>query len=239
MKLTTAILFFGMLAGSAWGQNPDIIDNTRSTLNAVQQQKTMKENEALSGPQGQTAKPSTAASNPSSAAPGARSVSMPKPASTAKAAVPKVTGKPAAAKAKTVAMSQKQQPKQRIAVEDKKKPADAKDAAKKISLTGRRDPFVSPVVNRSMLGSGCSTGKKCLSIEQIDLKGVVKSDAGMIAVVVNSLEKAYFLRENDPVFNGYVVKITPDSIVFKQTLTDKLGKPFTREVTKKISTPAV
>jgi len=61
----------------------------------------------------------------------------------------------------------------------------------------------------------------------------------MIAVVVNSLEKAYFLRENDPVFNGYVVKITPDSIVFKQTLTDKLGKPFTREVTKKISTPAV
>jgi len=243
MKLTTAILFFGMLAGAAWGQNPDIIDNTRSTLNAVQQQKTMKENEALSGPQGQAAKPSAPANNQTSAAPAkssAKSVSAPKPAPTAKAASSKTTGKPAAAKAKTVAVSQKQQPKQKIEVEDKKKPVDAKnDANKKINLTGRRDPFVSPVVNRSMVGSGCSTGKKCLAIEQIDLKGVVKSDSGMIAVVVNSLEKAYFLRENDPVFNGYVVKITEDSIVFKETLQDKLGKTFTREVTKKIITPAV
>lgn len=242
MKLSTAILFFGMLAGSAWGQNPDIIDNTRSTLNAVQQQKTMKENEALSGPQGQTAKQTPASGQPA-AGPGrssAKSGSAPKPASAAKAAVPKVTSKSAAPKAKTTAaVGHKQQPKQRIAVEDKKKPADAKKAVKAISLTGRRDPFVSPVMNRSMLGSGCSTGKKCLAIEQIDLKGVVKADSGMIAVVVNSLEKAYFLRENDPVFNGYVVKITPDSIVFKETLTDKLGKPFTREVTKKISSPAV
>ncbi len=46
----------------------------------------------------------------------------------------------------------------------------------------------------------------------------------MIAVVVNALNKAYFLRENDPVFNGYVVKITGDSIVFKETIQDKLGK---------------
>ena len=61
----------------------------------------------------------------------------------------------------------------------------------------------------------------------------------MIAVVVNGLNKAYFLRENDPVFNGYVVKITGDSIIFKETIQDQLGKPLTREVTKKITTPAV
>jgi hypothetical protein len=53
------------------------------------------------------------------------------------------------------------------------------------------------------------------------------------------MDKAYFLRENDPVFNGYVVKITGDSIVFKETLQDRLGKSFTREVTKRITTPAV
>jgi len=108
-----------------------------------------------------------------------------------------------------------------------------------INLTGRRDPFVSPVVNRSMVGSGCSMGKRCLAIDQINLKGVVKAEAGMIAVVVNAMDKAYFLRENDPVFNGYVVKITGDSIVFKETLQDRLGKSFTREVTKRITTPAV
>ena len=108
-----------------------------------------------------------------------------------------------------------------------------------INITGRRDPFLSPVVNRSMVGSGCSTGKRCLSIGDVNLKGVVRSDAGMIAVVVNTLNKAYFLRENDPVFNGYVIKITEDSIIFKETMQDRLGKSFTREVTKKIITPAV
>jgi Tfp pilus assembly protein PilP len=90
-----------------------------------------------------------------------------------------------------------------------------------------------------MGGSGCSTGKRCLAVDQIALTGIVKSEAGMIAVVVNAMNKAYFLRENDPVFNGFVVKITGDSIIFKETLQDKLGKSFTREVTKKISTPAV
>jgi hypothetical protein len=71
------------------------------------------------------------------------------------------------------------------------------------------------------------------------LRGVVHSENGFIAVVSNGLNKAYFLRENDPVFNGYVVKITGDSIVFQETLQDRLGKTFTREVVKKITTPAV
>ena len=40
-------------------------------------------------------------------------------------------------------------------------------------------------------------------------------------------------------FNGYVVKITGDSVTFQETVQDKLGKPFTREIVKKIYTPAV
>ena len=155
-----------------------------------------------------------------------------------KAAAPEAKSK----KKTTTAVSvKKPEPaKSAVAVEDKKNPDPKKDEHKTISMAGgRRDPFISPVVNRSMGGSGCSTGKRCLAVDQIALQGIVKSDAGMIAVVVNAMNKAYFLRENDPVFNGYVVKITGDSIVFKETMQDKLGKPFTREVTKKISTPAV
>jgi len=108
---------------------------------------------------------------------------------------------------------------------------------KKWAMSGKRDPFFSPVVQQN--GSGCSTGKKCLEIGAINLRGVVKSDTGFIAVVSNNLNKAYFLRENDPVFNGYVVKITGDSVVFQETIQDKLGKSFTREVVKRIFTPAV
>jgi Tfp pilus assembly protein PilP len=232
MKLTTAILFLGMVAGTAWGQNPDVITNTRDTLKAVQQKQAIDSNAALAATQGGGANPATPAGNPVSA----------KSATSKPVAVKSAAVKPAGAKptARKVAAHKTAQPKQQIAVEDQKKPVEPKaDTNKHVSLTGRRDPFISPVVNRSMVGSGCSTGKRCLAIDQINLKGVVKADSGMIAVVVNSLNKAYFLRENDPVFNGYVVKITGDSIIFKETVQDRLGKSFTREVTKKITTSAV
>ena len=118
------------------------------------------------------------------------------------------------------------------------KPEEKKPEEKKWAMSGKRDPFFSPVV-QAPTGSGCSSGKKCLEIGQINLRGVVKSENGFIAVVTNSLNKAYFLRENDPVFNGYVMRITGDTVVFQETVQDKLGKPLTREVTKKIFTPAV
>jgi hypothetical protein len=115
-----------------------------------------------------------------------------------------------------------------------KKPATM---AKSVGQAGRRDPFLSPVVNMGAVGSGCSSGKRCLAIDAISLRGIVKSDNGMIAVVVNATDKAYFLHENDPVFNGYVVKITGNSVVFKETFHDRLGKPLTRDITKTISRP--
>ena len=254
MKLTTGILLMGIAAGSAWAQNPDIIENTRNTMKAVEQKKAIDSNAALAYTASQSSapaasmnsKPATMTAKPSMTskpvAPAAKPVKH-----TAVAAVkaqPKVkvaAVKPAKA-SKPAQPKKAAEPKQTVAVEAAPNPdakKDKKDDAKPINITGKRDPFVSPVVNRSMTGSGCSTGKRCLAIDQIALKGVVKSDTGMIAVVVNALDKAYFLRENDPVFNGYVVKITGDSIVFKETLQDKLGKAFTREVTKKITTPAV
>jgi len=159
-------------------------------------------------------------------------VATTKPADTksqAKAAAP--------AKASTVAASAPAPAPAKVADAAKPAKAEEKKEEKKWAMNGKRDPFFSPVVQQS--GSGCSTGKKCLEIGNINLRGVVKSDSGFIAVVTNNLNKAYFLRENDPVFNGYVVKITGDSVVFQETIQDKLGKPFTREVVKRIFTPAV
>ena len=148
----------------------------------------------------------------------------PKAAPAAKAAAPVATTTVAATTAAPEAKPEEKK--------EEKKPED-----KKWAMNGKRDPFFSPVVQQN--GSGCTTGKKCLEIGAINLRGVVKSDTGFIAVVTNNLNKAYFLRENDPVFNGYVVRITGDSVVFQETVQDKLGKPFTREVVKRIFTPAV
>ncbi len=185
------------------------------------------------------AKPAAAPKVAAVKAPAAKSVAGPKIAD-AKAPV-----------AKPVTVAAKQDPKQqaRTTVVAAKpgpvasspvKTAEApkpKPEEKKWAMNGNRDPFFSPVVQQN--GSGCSTGKKCLEIGAINVRGVVKSDAGFIAVVTNNLNKAYFLRENDPVFNGYVVKITGDSVTFQETVQDKLGKSFTREVVKRIITPAV
>ena len=168
------------------------------------------------------------------AAPAAAKTASAKPAVSAKAESKTAASatKPAAEPVKTADASQAKPEETKDAKKDDKKPED-----KKWAMNGKRDPFFSPVVQQN--GSGCTTGKKCLEIGNINLRGVVKSDSGFIAVVTNNLNKAYFLRENDPVFNGYVVKITGDSVVFQETVQDKLGKPFTREVVKRIFTPAV
>jgi Tfp pilus assembly protein PilP len=123
------------------------------------------------------------------------------------------------------------------------KPASAKEqetSTRVSTAAGRRDPFVSPIV-RATSGPGpvCETGKRCLIVDQIVLKGIVKSPNGFIAVVENAMKRAYFLRENDPVFNGSVAKITGDSVVFRESTTDKLGKQSTREVVKKVNAPVV
>jgi pyruvate/2-oxoglutarate dehydrogenase complex dihydrolipoamide acyltransferase (E2) component len=122
------------------------------------------------------------------------------------------------------------------------KPAGPTAAApsRPASPSGKRDPFVSlAVVRAQQVGASCGTGKRCLVIDQIDLKGVVKTPKGMIAMVENTAKKAYFLRENDPVFNGYVVKITGDSVIFKENTVDNQGRTQTRDVVKRVSAPAV
>lgn len=114
--------------------------------------------------------------------------------------------------------------------------AAAKPAGIRV-LRGQRDPFET-VIRSQPEGPGCAAGKKCLIVEKMDLKGVVRSQNGMIAIITTDQRKTYFLHENDPVYNGHVVKINPDSIVFRETVTDRVGRQSTREVVKRITRPA-
>ncbi|HXX27724.1 MAG TPA: hypothetical protein VEI99_04620 [Terriglobales bacterium] len=255
MKLSIGtLLLLAVMAIAARAQNSDVIDNTRNTLQNLATKQTNDQNAALATAgqsQAPAASPEGAVAEPVPSQPSAGSQAPATPATkpvvrqtgaTPKSAHPKkkvvnpvVASKPAAAPKPSPSPA----PKPAVAVEDKKNPEESKKKEpKEYSAAGRRDPFVSPVVSHVSGGTGCNTGKRCLEIGQIMLTGIVKSENGMIAVVVNALNKAYFLRENDPVFNGYVVKITGDSVIFSETGQDQLGKPFTREVTKKITTRA-
>jgi Tfp pilus assembly protein PilP len=204
-------------------------------------------------PKAQTVAVAKPVAAPAAAAPAAKSKTAPavaaaqphdafvakKPAASAPVAVAKVEApKPAATHATPATAKATADEKAAAASVIGEAPKPPQPDDKKWAMNGKRDPFFSPVVQQPT-GSGCSTGKKCLEIGQINLRGVVKSEGGFIAVVTNTLNKAYFLHENDPVFNGYVMRITGDSVVFEETVQDKLGKPFTREVVKKINTPAV
>ena len=256
MRLTTLFLAMGLAAGTAWGQSSSIVDRTQQKLAGVQQQQTAAANRALAAAQGPASTPAASgthsvpastATKPAatSPAPASASTSKKSQVTVVPMAAPKETGGKATAKIKTpkapVTPPAKPVEAHAATATETKPPAEEnkKDEPKAISMAGRRDPFISPVIGHISNGSGCNSGKRCLAVDQIVLTGIVKSDSGMIAIVVNALNKAYFLHENDPVFNGYVVKITGDSIVFKETIQDDFGKPLTREITKKITTPAV
>jgi hypothetical protein len=248
MKPTVTIFVCVLAAGLALAQSPSIIQNTRAKMNGVSNNATAASNEALGIHQ------STPAAASAAHAPAKSSgVAVVTPVKTSAAAVKNTRG---AKRAPAVTARRSAQPKPTV-VPSKNNPPTAATVTgngasgsgegeseqqvapnSKYNSNGRRDPFISPVVSHAG-GSGCSTGKKCLEIGAINLRGVVRAENGFIAVVSNGLNKAYFLRENDPVFNGYVMKITGDSIVFQETLQDRLGKTFTREVVKKITTPAV
>ena len=250
-KPTVTILICVLAAGLASAQSPSSIQNTRAKMNAASGKGTAASNGAvgISKPAAATVSTKPVAAKPS----GSAAVAPPKPASapTKNAVAVKRVSAVAikhSAPAQPAVTAPKSNPPAPVAAARSSAPASGAGEASpteeqgvqtsKNSANGRRDPFISPVVSHAG-GSGCSTGKKCLEIGAINLRGVVHAESGFIAVVSNNLNKAYFLRENDPVFNGYVVKITGDSIVFQETVQDRLGKTFTREVVKKITTPAV
>jgi hypothetical protein len=137
---------------------------------------------------------------------------------------------------------------------DKKAPVEKKSAVKMVQKTasetksddavptsitasGRRDPFLSIIrsLPTTPAGPSCSVGKRCLFIPELELKGIAKdTDGQMMAVVMSNTHRAYFLRENDQVFNGSVQKITSDSVVFREFVTDHLGRETAHEVVKKL-----
>ena len=172
------------------------------------------------------AAPKAAVSKPAAKAKPASVKAAARPA--AKAAAPKPVAKPAVAKAKAPA---------KPAAEAAAAPAQGTGAQ---AASRRRDPFINPITAvREGLSTACQGGKRCLEVTEIILRGIVRAPTGMIAVVENAAQRTYFLRENDPIYNGFVQKITPDTVVFKEHFIDSLGRDNQREIVKTVNAPVV
>lgn len=220
MKLMTGVLAVALAASASMAQNKPAPANTPA--NATKGTPASNAGKAATP----AAKP-VAVSKPTSA-PQVKPVAAvvrPKPE---KAVKPKAAAKPAEKKV------EKPQDKAAASTGDV-----ANQEKKTISLASKRDPFVSVIVERGPEGTCTGGGKKCLAPDRVMLRGIVRSGSSNIAVVVNSENRAYFLRENDPVLNGVVLRITDTSITFRERSSDIFGRPVTREVVKKINTPAV
>ena len=121
------------------------------------------------------------------------------------------------------------------------------------ATSGRRDPFKFPPPPGKGGAEGVPEGAgpggpagplppgvRGLIISQLKLEGTVRQETSnvMIAVVTNETRRAYFLRNNDAVYNGAVSKITPDAIYFKENVLDSNGRVSTQEVIKRMGPAA-
>ncbi len=102
----------------------------------------------------------------------------------------------------------------------------------------RRDPFKSLLAgpDRPEFRGPRPEGIAGLLIDEIDLTGVFRTSKGYVAqVVAANQKKSYLLKEGDQLYDGDVVSINHNEVVFKQVVQDPTAlKPF-REVVKSLN----
>ncbi|HEY2293340.1 MAG TPA: hypothetical protein VGM86_21780 [Thermoanaerobaculia bacterium] len=102
----------------------------------------------------------------------------------------------------------------------------------------RRDPFKSLLAgpDRPEIRGPRPEGVPGLMIDEIDLRGIFHTSKGFVAqVVAANQKKSYLLKEGDQLFDGDVVSINKNEVVFKQVVQDPTAlKPF-REVVKSLN----
>lgn len=104
------------------------------------------------------------------------------------------------------------------------------------SSGGRRDPFVSLI--KGFQGEGTArtrkAGLEAFLIQEVALKGVVKTPEGFVAMVLGTDGKSYFPRVGARLFDGQIVSIDQISVTFRQEITDPLSPVRTRDVKKSL-----
>jgi hypothetical protein len=104
---------------------------------------------------------------------------------------------------------------------------------------GRRDPFKSLIENRrsAVARQGPRPeGKAGLLIDEVNLTGIFQTPTGTFAQVRGGPKnKSFLLQAGDQLYDGDVLEVGREEIVFKQLINDPTAiKPF-REVVKRLS----
>jgi hypothetical protein len=101
---------------------------------------------------------------------------------------------------------------------------------------GRRDPFRSLLMRpeRGIAGQR-PPGIAGIAIDDVLLQGIWRTRAGYVAQVRGTDNKSYLLRSGDQLYDGEVLRIGPNEVIFRQNLNDPQSvKPF-RDITKQLN----
>jgi Tfp pilus assembly protein PilP len=108
----------------------------------------------------------------------------------------------------------------------------------KYEVKGRRDPFRSLDVTRTVQAASAPVvrppGLKGQLVSEIRVVGVVKSKGALMAIVQGYRNKTFFIHPNDLLYDGKVLEVRNDAVVFSQILTDNQGKKTSQQVVKKL-----
>jgi len=99
---------------------------------------------------------------------------------------------------------------------------------------GRRDPFVS-LLKPVSADQGVKTrrpGMEGFLIQEVALKGIVRTPKGYTAMLLGTDGKSYFVQEGQRLFDGVVTKIDAAAVTFRQEITDPLSTVKSRDVKK-------
>lgn len=99
---------------------------------------------------------------------------------------------------------------------------------------GRRDPFVS-LLKPVSADQGVKTrrpGMEGFLIQEVALKGIVRTPKGYTAMLLGTDGKSYFVQEGQRMFDGVVTKIDATAVTFRQEITDPLSTVKSRDVKK-------
>jgi Tfp pilus assembly protein PilP len=99
------------------------------------------------------------------------------------------------------------------------------------NVAGRRDPFKSLLERNTNAATQRPEGLPGVQITEVDVLGVVgRSDGSFVAIVKGAGNESYTIRAGDRLFDGEVLEILADRVLFRQRINDPtLARNF-REV---------
>jgi hypothetical protein len=110
----------------------------------------------------------------------------------------------------------------------------------------RPDPFINPLLVKKASGTSENDeisrglpppGIAGTYIAQASLQGIAIRDNEKVAVFRGADSRAYFLKNGDKLFDGYVKEVHDDSVTLVRETRLRSGKTLTQDVTKRLRTP--